>query len=212
MKTTLGEVLNLLRERTTRAIHVATMGEISSFDPATQLAAVKVLLKETDTDETGAEVVKSLGVLSDVPVQFPSAGGFSLTFPVAAGDPCLLVFTDRSLDKWLDTGAEVDPVDLRRHDLTDAVAILGVRARPQAIPSVDLTAITLGKDGQPADFAALAAKVDARLAHLEAALNVHVHTSFGAPATPTPGVFPVEDITGSGIVGSVASATVKLKG
>lgn len=212
MKLRLGELFSLQRERLTAAIRVALPAEVVSFDPVTQLATVRPLLKELDTDETGAEQVRSLPVVPDVPVQFPAGGGFSLTFPVQAGDPCLLVFADRSLDKWLDNGAEVDPVDVRRHNLSDAVALLGVRAKPQALPAFNVSAITIGKDGEAADFAALAAKVDARFDHLEAALNAHVHTSFGTTATPVPGVFPVEDVTGSGAVGSVASATVKIKG
>lgn len=63
--------------------------------------------------------------IPDVPVLFPQFSGGQITWPIAAGDPCLLVFGDRSLDEWQRAGGarSVDPTDPRTHDLTDAVAI-----------------------------------------------------------------------------------------
>jgi hypothetical protein len=64
-------------------------------------------------------------VIPDVPILFPQAAGFRMTWPVKTGDPCLLVFGDRSLEEWQSAGGTkaVSPADERRHDLTDAVAI-----------------------------------------------------------------------------------------
>lgn len=64
------------------------------------------------------------------------------------------------------------------------------------------------------DAMALASRTDARLAHLEAAFNAHVHATAApgppVPPTPIPGVIPVEaPPPGSGFVGTVASAVVK---
>jgi hypothetical protein len=110
---------------------------------------------------------------------------------VSPGDPCLLIFSDRSLDSWLDRGGEVDPIDLRRHHLSDAVAILGVRAKPQALPAVDQTVMVLGASAGTADFVALAAKVETALSILQVALDTHVHASLGAPATAVPTKIPI---------------------
>lgn len=75
-----------------------------------------------------------------------------------------------------------------------------------AAPLVDLAGNT--------DAVALASKTEARLSHLEAAFNTHVHptAAVGPPSTPlpVPAVIPVEDVAGSGVVGAVASSKVKL--
>jgi hypothetical protein len=129
------------------SVRVALPAKIKTFDPASQLASVQPLLRETFEDETDAEQVESLPVISHVPVQFPGAGGFVITFPVAEGDPCWLVFSDRSLDKWIEQGTEVDPVDLRRHHLSDAVALLGVRSKAGALAEFDASNARIGKVG-----------------------------------------------------------------
>jgi hypothetical protein len=67
----------------------------------------------------------------DVPILFPRWRGGSITWPVQAGDQCLIVFSDRSLDEWEARGgsASVTASDPRTHDITDAVAIpIGINA------------------------------------------------------------------------------------
>lgn len=62
--------------------------------------------------------------IPDVPLLFPRWATGQMTWPVEAGDPCLIVFGDRSLDEWSSSGGrQSSPADPRTHDLTDAVAI-----------------------------------------------------------------------------------------
>lgn len=227
-KVSLAEVIRRAIEARLAEVRVSMPGTIESFDTATQLASVRPDLKELRFGEDDSEIVEPLGVISDVPVQFPRAGGFSLTVPVQKGDPCLLVFSDRSLDKWLDSGGQVDPVDERRHHLSDAVAILGVSSKATAIPSFDNAHATLGKDGESADFAALAQKVVDAIQGLTDAFLGHGHnvTTAGSATAQTgvtgkpqsnalaaPPVPPVTLTTPSTYtVPSVASTTVKIKG
>lgn len=208
-KVTLAEVLRRAVEARLAEVRVSMPGTIQKFDPATQLAEVRPDLKELRFDEDDTEVVEALGVLSDVPCHFPGGGGFSITWPVQAGDPCLLIFSDRALDKWIDNGGQVDPGDLRRHHLSDAVAILGVRAKPGALEAFDGAHITLGKDGSPADFVALAAKVDQALADLAQAFSEWVPApNDGGAALKA----KLSTLAGTGWPASVASTTVKVKG
>lgn len=144
---TLSEVLARAVERGLACTRVALPAKIEKFDAATQLAAVQPLLKESFEEEDGSETVYDLGVLNNVPVQFPGGSDFVVTFPVAVGDPCWLVFSDRSLEVWKEKGGIVDPIDLRRHHLSDACAVLGVRSKAGALAEFDTGAMRLGKVG-----------------------------------------------------------------
>ena len=73
-------------------------------------------------------------------MQFPGAGGYRITFPVAEGDTGLLLFAESSLDKWLVSGGTVDPEDDRRHDLTDAVFLPGCATLDTLSPVLRQTA------------------------------------------------------------------------
>jgi hypothetical protein len=207
-KSSLAEVVRLALEARIAEIRVGMPASIQSFDPSTQLASVKPQLQDSAISEDGSELTLDLPVISHVPVQFPGGGGHSITFPVKAGDPCWLSFSDRSLDKWLDAGAVADPVDLRTHHLTDAVAFLGVRARPQAIAGFDGAHTTLGQDGQPADFVALAGRVSQALTTLYNAIS-------SAPVAPGDGGATFKAALVSALSGwppNLGSATTKVKG
>lgn len=78
---------------------------------------------------------ESLPILPHCPLQFPRGGGFSLTFPVSEGDECLLVFSCRSLDEWWQYGKGGPSYDLRMHDLSDAIAIVGITSQKKPISS-----------------------------------------------------------------------------
>ena len=127
-------------------MRVSMPAEIVSFDPATQTARVKPLLKDSYLDEDDARQSIGLPHIDDVPVQFFGSGGFSITCPVSAGDSCMLVFSDRSLDAWMASGRESDPIDERIHHLGDAVAILGLRSNMDAIENFDTAGIRLGSN------------------------------------------------------------------
>lgn len=56
-----------------------------------------------------------------------------ITYPLKAGDECILLFSDREIESWFINGnvnAEIYP---RLHDLTDAIAIVGLRSLPNMI-------------------------------------------------------------------------------
>jgi hypothetical protein len=86
--------------------------------------------------QDGSTQTVSLPVLTDVPVVFPRGGGCTLTFPVAAGDECLIVFASRSIDAWSQSGGVQKPVDARRHDLSDAFVILGPQSQAHKISGI----------------------------------------------------------------------------
>lgn len=85
-------------------------------------------------------------VCVDCPIMFPGGGGFTLTFPVAVGDECLLIFASRCIDNWWAYGGVQKQAELRMHDLSDGFALVGVRSLPRALPSISSTAVELRSD------------------------------------------------------------------
>jgi hypothetical protein len=130
-----------------RECRVALPGSIQSYDAGTQKATVQPLLFDAWVDEDGERRSAALPPVTNVPVVFPGAGGFRLTFPVNPGDNCLLIFSDRSLDAWLSQGGLVDPLDPRMHDKTDGIALVGLRDFGHPLTGARGDAMTLGKDG-----------------------------------------------------------------
>lgn len=108
-------------------LHTCLPGRIESYNHQEQSASVKPLINRRLRTSDGGFEVEELAVIPNVPVQWPRSGGASLTFPVNRGDTCLLVFAERSLDKWTDEGGIVTPEDGRKHALKDAIAIMGVQ-------------------------------------------------------------------------------------
>ena len=61
-------------------------------------------------------------------------GGTSYTaYPIAVGDYCLLVFTERCFDRWYDGQDYQPPAELRMHDYSDGVALIGLNPLAGAI-------------------------------------------------------------------------------
>lgn len=150
---TLAEVLRSAIASALENVHTAIPGRVTRYDAGKQQADVQPLLKIAFEDEDGNRVSESLPVVRNCPVQFGGGGGLTITFPVAVGDTGLLVFSEASLDKWLEgDGREVDPdLDLRM-SLTDGIFIPGVKpfGASRAVPS---GVIAIGRDGgefQPA--------------------------------------------------------------
>lgn len=129
------------------AVWTALPGIIESYDPNHQTATVQPAVQGQVTAPDGTVTLLSLPVITDVPVQFPSGGGFSLTFPVVKGDECLIVFASRGIDAWHALGGVQQPTAARKHNLSDAFAIVGVRSNPRVLsPAPSTTAVQLRND------------------------------------------------------------------
>lgn len=135
-----------------RYMRVALPGRVESYDAATQTCSVQPYVQDGIKDETGTRQAVRLPVVTSVPVVFPGAGAYSITWPLAVGDTVLLLFASSSIDRWLALGGEVDPIDDRRHHVTDAIAIAGLRALPDALgaAAVDSGAMVISGGGAAA--------------------------------------------------------------
>lgn len=212
----IGEVI---RAETAR-IRTVIPGKVVAYDHAEQRADVRPKIRSSyrdpDTDERETYLPQ---IIRNCPVSFPQGGGFSLTFPLAEGDPVELHFASRSLDEWLAGGGDdVTPEDVRRHDLTDAIVHPGIRSFANALGSdrIDEGALVifgheihLGSAGLGSSkLVALASKVESELSSLRTQIQNHTHNvvvnGSAAPTgsgdatlatTPAPTITPVGDVS-----------------
>ena len=114
-------------------LNCVKIGEIVSFDKMDQTATVRILHRMDPNYNTDLKETIEYPPLGKVPVVIMQGGGTHITYPIKAGDQCLIVFCDYMIDNWWvsgDVGASDFP---RKHDLSDAIAIVGLNALPKAI-------------------------------------------------------------------------------
>lgn len=127
-------------------IRVAMPGVVVSFDATKQTVRVKPALKER-VNINGVLSDEEIKDLLDVPIFMPRAGGYTLTMPVTAGDECLVIFGDSCMDSWWQSGGTGNKqMDLRRHDLSDGYAILGVWSQPRVLSNYKTDAVQIRND------------------------------------------------------------------
>jgi hypothetical protein len=199
----LTEVMRVVMDEAQDEMFVSLPGVVVKYNPAQQKADVKPLLQKNFLNDDGTEGLDDLPVLPEVPIQFPRGGGYYLSFPLVPGDNVLLVFVDKSIDAYMagDGKKPVDPVDLRNHDISDAVAFPCMFPFSRAIKDDVASGAVFGKEkgaqiratgsamevttgGLPASaggFVALATKVIIELGKISTAI-----AALGGSYTPGP--------------------------
>lgn len=129
-------------------IHTCLPGEIVSFNPDTQTATVKGCIRNKVIDTDGNVTWIDPPRILEVPVVFLQSqkNGFSITYPVQAGDQCLLFFSERGYDNWLEYGSVQNPNEIGAplaHQYNDAFALVGVSPYPSSIQNFQTDCIEL---------------------------------------------------------------------
>lgn len=119
---------------------------VQSFDPVTQTVTAQPALRERIKNDDLEPSWVDLPLLLDVPVVLPRAGGFCLTLPINQGDECLIVFADMCIDAWFASGKVQNQIEKRRHDLSDAIAIMGIWSQPRKLSGYSTNSAQLRTD------------------------------------------------------------------
>lgn len=122
------EVKNTITELL-QGVHTAIPGKIVKYDPAKCEAEILPYGKFKKPNGEHLQFPQ----LNHIPILFPQSCGqvFTMVYPINPGDECLILVQEQTLDIWRGAGTESDN-DLR-FDLTNAVAIMGLFAKPQAL-------------------------------------------------------------------------------
>lgn len=126
----LGQTMKLQGLKMASDFNCMRIGIIQSFYPETLTADVLITNKKSlGLNIDGTQKVRDYALIE---VKICYCNPFE-TFPLKQGDECILLFSDREIESWFING-DVNPEGhTRMHDLTDAVAIVGIRSLPKMI-------------------------------------------------------------------------------
>jgi len=126
-----------------KGVATSTPGHILAFDPVTQLAQVQIGI--TRVDLSGATFEPP--AIIETPVYFPG-GDYHIEYQIDPGCEGDILFSQRCVDGWIQTGGvAANPIG-RFHDPQDAFFLPGFRSLPNVMPNFQNNGVRLSnKDG-----------------------------------------------------------------
>lgn len=113
-------------------------GHVRTFDPVTQLAQVQPGILRVDIN--GAEF--TIPPIIEVPVYFPG-GDYCVEYQIDPGCEGDILFSQRCIDGWIQSGGiATNPIG-RFHNMQDAMFLPGFRSQPNALPSFQNNGVRL---------------------------------------------------------------------
>lgn len=146
---TLQEVMKRMMDMRLGELHTGLVARIVSYNGDRNTCTAQPVTKWRRVGEDGRATAVSHAAIGNIPVFMLHGGEARITMPVTVGDFCWLAFAEQSLDRWKAVGgADVDPRDFRRFDMSDAFAIVGLHppGRSFVVPT---DRMTIGFDSGP---------------------------------------------------------------
>lgn len=104
-------------------------GHVLTFDPVKQLAQVQPGISRVDI--SGAEF--TIPPIIEVPVYFPG-GDYCVEYQIDSGCEGDILFSQRCIDGWIQSGGiAANPIG-RFHNMQDAMFLPGFRSQPNVLP------------------------------------------------------------------------------
>jgi Phage protein Gp138 N-terminal domain len=119
---------------------------VVSYDASTQQVVVKPAVQDRQRQPDGTWKNVSISPLPPIPVKHPSAGGVTITLPIAEGDEGTVQVSDRCIDGWYVNGGVAAQTDYRMHDMSDAFYSPGGRSMPRQLSGVSTTTAQMRTD------------------------------------------------------------------
>jgi hypothetical protein len=197
----LNAVLNELKTDILKSINCVQVGIVQSFDAADQTVSVRLSIKKIiEIEDDGTRIVEERPVLAKLPLMILSGGDTFLSFPIAAGDECLVFFNDREIDNWFISGDVQAPTSARLHDLSDGFALVGVRSLQKSLAGYLTNGIRLAHSTAKMDILADAFQFLATLFRLTGSMEISSNLTVENDATVegdyfVDGIFSMKEAT-----------------
>lgn len=104
-------------------------GHVLTFDPATQRAQVQVGILRVDANDA----TFTLKPIIEVPVYFPG-GDYCVEYQIDPGCEGDILFSQRCIDGWVQSGGVATNPRGRFHSMQDAMFLPGFRSQPNVLP------------------------------------------------------------------------------
>lgn len=137
---TISDLFSVFKKEIFLDMNCHAIAKVEEFDSETQTIKAIVQYKKKRFVKVGNDYKPKFydyPALLDVPVICLRGGEFSMRFPIAKGDTCLILFNDRDLDAWFESG-QVGPLSTARlHSFSDGVALVGLSSRANLLENYD---------------------------------------------------------------------------
>ena len=143
-KRELTDVLNDAIGEALSNLHTATIAKVTAVQEKT-ISVQPVINRVVDGNSI------TLPQFTKVPPLFMQGGGSYTAHPIAVGDYCLLILTERCFDRWYSGADFQDPAEFRMHDYSDGIAIVGINPLAGALTIPDVIQQT-GDTNQDGDY------------------------------------------------------------
>lgn len=115
-------VLNDFQNKIFNNLNCHQIGKIVKFYSEDQTADINICFKKEVVDlKTQTTTTKDYTLLLKCPVM-----GTYITYPIKAGDYCLVCFNDCNIDSWFENVDNQLPYSIDRHNINDGIAIVGL--------------------------------------------------------------------------------------
>lgn len=132
------DVMAIAQEAIMSRLNCHNIGRIIEFDSTTQTCTVELMQIKQFNDQAFIPAP-----ITQVPLIIYGSDNSYITLPNPVGSVCLLLFLDRNIDNFLETGEQYMPETSRMHDFTDAVALTTFKTLANPIENYDGNAITM---------------------------------------------------------------------
>lgn len=131
-KPTVDSTLDRFKSEIFRELNCHKVGIIESFDTAKQTAKIQ-LVDFIQLFTNNGTLTQPYSLLVHCPIIILKNRGGGLTSPIRQGDECLVFFNDTNLDNWQVNGGQQEQATQRAHNITDAIAVVGLHSYVNSI-------------------------------------------------------------------------------
>jgi hypothetical protein len=113
-------------------IFTALPGIYKGAGKGRQTANVQPAVQAKVRNQDGGWDNVTLPMCINCPICWPGGGGFQLTFPLSEWDEGLIIFAQRCIDSWWQSGGVQPQAEMRMHDISDGFFIPAMMSQSKA--------------------------------------------------------------------------------
>lgn len=132
------EILALSQNAVFSRLNCHNIGKITEFDVSTQTCTIELM----QLKQMNSEIIIP-APLTEVPLIIYGTSNANITLPNPVGTICLVLFLDRNMDTFMETGEQYVPDTSRMHDFTDCVALTTFQTFANPINNYDENSISI---------------------------------------------------------------------